>query len=44
MVIPTGLHQKELIFEFRLNRSLVSEIIASKGFDKKLDLLACDFL
>ena len=52
MVIPTpnvkdihyGLHWKELFFEFsRSNQSLGSEIIASKSYDKKLTVLACDF-
>ena len=30
-------------FYFRPNWTLVSEIIASKGFDKKLAVLACNF-
>ena len=49
MVIPTpnikdimDSTRKSYFFEFRLDRSLVSEIIASKSYDKKLTVPACN--
>ena len=35
--------RKSYFFEFHLNWSLVSEIIASKSLDKKLAVLVCNF-